>query len=40
MDVTPYFVSLIDPKDPDDPIRRQIIPLGRELRSFTGMMED
>ena len=40
MDVTPYFISLIDPKDPNDPIRRQIIPLGRELRSFTGMMED
>ena len=40
VDVTPYFISLIDPKDPDDPIRRQIIPLGRELRSFTGMMED
>ena len=40
VDVTPYFASLIDPKDPNDPIRRQIIPLGRELRSFTGMMED
>ena len=40
VDVTPYFASLMDPKDPDDPIRRQIIPLGRELRSFTGMMED
>ncbi|HEX8941012.1 MAG TPA: lysine 2,3-aminomutase [Candidatus Limnocylindrales bacterium] len=40
VDVTPYFVSLIDPKDPNDPIRRQIIPTGRELRSFTGMMED
>jgi lysine 2,3-aminomutase len=40
VDVTPYFISLIDPKDPDDPIRRQIIPLGRELSAFTGMMED
>ncbi|HSP17900.1 MAG TPA: hypothetical protein VLQ79_00180, partial [Myxococcaceae bacterium] len=40
VDVTPYFISLIDPKDPNDPIRRQIIPLGRELRSFTGMLED
>lgn len=40
VDVTPYFISLIDPKDANDPIRRQIIPLGRELRSFTGMMED
>src|SRR5512143_2637380 len=40
VDVTPYFVSLIDPDDPNDPIRRQVIPLGRELRAFTGMMED
>ncbi|MFN8628789.1 MAG: lysine 2,3-aminomutase [Chloroflexota bacterium] len=40
VDITPYFASLIDPKDPNDPIRRQTIPLGRELRSFTGMMED
>jgi lysine 2,3-aminomutase len=40
VDITPYFMSLIDPDDPDDPIRRQIIPLGRELSAFTGMMED
>ncbi|HEY6056862.1 MAG TPA: hypothetical protein VIV06_02470, partial [Candidatus Limnocylindrales bacterium] len=40
VDITPYFISLIDPKNPDDPIRRQVIPLGRELRAFTGMMED
>ncbi len=40
VDITPYFISLIDPDDPDDPIRRQVIPTGRELRAFTGMMED
>ena len=40
VDVTPYFISLIDPTDANDPIRRQIIPLGRELAAFTGMMED
>jgi lysine 2,3-aminomutase len=40
VDITPYFVSLIDPRDPDDPIRRQVMPTGRELRAFTGMMED
>jgi hypothetical protein len=40
VDITPYFVSLIDPDDPDDPIRRQVIPVGSELRAFTGMMED
>jgi len=40
VDITPYFMSLIDPDDPGDPVRRQVIPLGRELRAFTGMMED
>ena len=40
VDITPYFISLIDPKDPNDPIRRQVIPLGREQTAFTGMMED
>src|SRR6187549_983635 len=28
VDITPYFISLIDPDDPNDPIRRQVIPLG------------
>ena len=34
VDVTPYFASLMDPTDPNDPIRRQVIPLGaiQELR--------
>ncbi|GAB4451881.1 MAG: KamA family radical SAM protein [Anaerolineae bacterium] len=40
VDVTPYFASLIDPDDPRCPIRRQVIPLGRELGAFEGMMED
>ena len=40
VDITPYFISLIDPDDPNDPIRRQVIPLGREHAAFTGMMED
>jgi len=40
VDITPYFLSLIDPKDPSDPIRRQVIPLGREAQAFTAMMED
>lgn len=30
VDITPYFISLIDPTDPSDPIRRQVMPLGRE----------
>lgn len=40
VDVTPYYVSLIDPNDPDDPIRKQIIPTAGEIDVFTGMMED
>ncbi len=40
VDVTPYYVSLINPDDPDDPIRRQIIPTAGEINVFTGMMED
>jgi lysine 2,3-aminomutase len=40
VDVTPYFVSLIDPDDVDDPIRKQIIPTAGEVDVFTGMMED
>lgn len=40
VDITPYFASLIDPDDPNCPIRRQVIPLGRELKAFEGMMED
>jgi lysine 2,3-aminomutase len=40
VDITPYFLSLIDPADPTDPIRRQVIPLGREQQAFTAMMED
>ena len=38
--VTPYFVSLIDPDDPNDPIRKQIIPTAPELDVFTAQMED
>ena len=26
IDVTPYFISLIEPDDPDDPVRKQISP--------------
>jgi lysine 2,3-aminomutase len=40
VDVTPYFVSLIDPDDPDDPVRKQVIPTEREMVPFTAMMED
>src|SRR5450759_1176026 len=40
VDITPYFLSLIDPDDPADPIRRQVIPTDCEQESFTAMMED
>jgi lysine 2,3-aminomutase len=40
VDITPYFISLIDPADPADPIRLQVIPTDREMEPFTGMMED
>ena len=29
--VTPYYLSLIDPADPDDPIRKMVVPNGLEL---------
>src|SRR4030042_1431369 len=40
VDITPYFISLIDPQDPADPVRQQIIPTDAEIAPFTGMMED
>ena len=40
VDITPYFVSLINPEDPFDPIRKQVIPTSEELQPFTGEMED
>jgi lysine 2,3-aminomutase len=40
VDIIPYFASLMNPDDPRCPIRRQVIPLGRELEAFEGMMED
>jgi len=40
VDITPYFVSLIDPEDPHDPVRKQIIPTADELQTYQGMMVD
>jgi hypothetical protein len=34
--IPPYYFSLINTEDPEDPIRRQIIPLGRELNAVAG----
>ncbi len=40
VDITPYFISLINPDDPEDPIRRQIVPRAEEMQAFTAMMDD
>ncbi len=40
VDITPYFISLIDPEDPNDPVRKQVVPTEAELKPFTAMMED
>ncbi len=40
VDITPYFISLIDPDDPNDPIRKQVVPTDAEMVPFTAMMED
>ena len=40
VDVTPYFISLVDPNDANDPIRRQILPTEREMVTFDGQMDD
>lgn len=40
VDITPYFASLIDPSNPQDPIRKQTIPTAGEILPFTGEMED
>ena len=40
VDITPYFASLINPDDPDDPVRKQVVPTSTELVPFTAMMED
>ncbi len=40
VDITPYFASLIDPDDPNCPIRKQVIPTAEEMVPFQSMMED
>ena len=40
VDITPYFASLMDPENPHDPIRKQILPTAGEILPFTGEMED
>ena len=40
VDITPYFSSLIDPDDPNCPIRKQVIPTSHELVPFESEMVD
>jgi len=40
VDVTPHFASLMDPNDPNCPIRRQVVPTIRELVPFEAEMAD
>lgn len=40
LSITPYYLSLIDPKDPDDPIRRQCVPRAEELEEGEGDLRD
>ncbi|MBR1799657.1 MAG: lysine 2,3-aminomutase [Bacteroidales bacterium] len=40
MAITPYYLSLIDPNDPYDPIRRQCIPAGAECNIAPADLDD
>lgn len=40
VDVTPYFASLMDPNDPQCPVRLQIMPTAAELTPFQAEMSD
>jgi lysine 2,3-aminomutase len=35
--ITPYYASLMDPEDPDCPLRRQVVPATAELRDPDGL---
>jgi len=40
MAITPYYLSLIDPTDPNDPIRIQAVPTGLEAHRAAADLED
>lgn len=40
MAITPYFASLMDPHDPDCPIRRQVVPTSHEFEILATDLED
>ena len=40
MAITPYYLSLIDPENPNDPVRKQAIPTAKELHRAAADLED
>ena len=40
MAITPYYASLMDPDDPEDPVRKQAVPTSHELHITKDDMED
>ena len=40
MAITPYYASLMDPDDPEDPVRKQAVPTSHELHISKDDMED
>lgn len=38
--ITPYYMSLLDPNDPDQPLRRTVIPTTSEFQRATGEADD
>ncbi len=40
MAITPYYLSLIDPDDPHDPVRRQAVPTAAELHKCSADLLD
>ena len=37
--ITPYYASLMDPRDPECPLRRQVVPRGAELSDAAGLRD-
>ncbi|HVP28036.1 MAG TPA: KamA family radical SAM protein [Myxococcota bacterium] len=37
--ITPYYASLLDPRDPDCPLRRQVVPRSAELEDAAGLAD-
>ena len=40
MAITPYYMSLIDPNDPNDPVRKQAVPTGTETHQSAADLLD